>query len=34
MEPFLTPVLCREARTLLDLEMAEVAFVVRITVLD
>lgn len=34
MEPFLTPVLCREARTLLDLEMAEVAFVVRISVLD
>ena len=34
MEPVLTPVLCREARTLLDLDMAEVAFVARIPVSD
>lgn len=34
MEPVLTPVLCREARTLLDLDMAEVAFVARIPVMD
>lgn len=34
MEPVLTPVLCREARTLLDLDIAEVAFVARIPVMD
>ena len=30
MEPVLTPLLCREARALLDLDAAEVAFVARI----
>lgn len=32
MEPVLTPLLCREARALLDLDAAEVAFVARIPV--
>ncbi len=32
MEPILTPLLCREARALLDLDAAEVAFVARIPV--
>ena len=32
MEPVLTPLLCREARALLDLDTAEVAFVARIPV--
>jgi DNA-binding transcriptional regulator YiaG len=32
MEPLLTPLLCREARALLDLDTAEVAFVARIPV--
>lgn len=32
MEPVLTPMLCREARALLDLDTAEVAFVARIPV--
>ncbi|MBR0653034.1 transcriptional regulator [Roseomonas terrae] len=31
-QPVLTPLLCREARTLLDLDTAEVAFVARIPV--
>ena len=34
MEPVLTPLLCREARALLDLDTAEVAFVARIPVMD
>lgn len=32
MEPVLTPLLCREARALLDLDSAELAFVARIPV--
>ena len=32
MEPVLTPLLCREARALLDLDSAVVAFVARIPV--
>jgi hypothetical protein len=32
VEPLLTPILCREARALLDLDAAELAFVARIPV--